>query len=244
MAATPPPNTRQKPTGGAPAPAYATAPRRSGLLFALAGIVALAALAAMAIYMFGGQAPTPAGSATEPRSSDGRPTLDAAKAALDEASKSVLKPAPSSPPSGDPVTESPPMTAAAPPQGSPAAAAPRAEPSPAAAVPPRIDAAGETSRAAPRRAAPAPAPPRASSPPPAAATAPPQPPPPAAAPAPAPAPAQVASAERFAQMRDEMARCSTTSLIPRIQCEQRIRARYCDGYWGSVPECPTGRSRG
>ena len=23
--------------------------------------------------------------------------------------------------------------------------------------------------------------------------------------------------------------------------EQRIRARYCDGYWGTVPECGTGR---
>jgi hypothetical protein len=65
------------------------------------------------------------------------------------------------------------------------------------------------------------------------------------APAPPPAidPVQVASAERFAQMREEMGRCSSTSIIPKIQCEQRIRARYCDGYWGAVPDCPTSGRR-
>jgi hypothetical protein len=45
------------------------------------------------------------------------------------------------------------------------------------------------------------------------------------------------SADVWTQMRDEMARCSSSSVIPRIQCERRIRARYCEGYWGTVPEC-------
>jgi hypothetical protein len=44
-------------------------------------------------------------------------------------------------------------------------------------------------------------------------------------------------------MRDEMGRCSSSSVIPRIQCERRIRAAYCEGYWGSVPDCPTGNKR-
>jgi hypothetical protein len=60
----------------------------------------------------------------------------------------------------------------------------------------------------------------------------------------APPPAQVASADRWAQMQEEMDRCSTTSVIPRVQCQQRIRVRYCEGYWGSVPACPTGNRRG
>ena len=91
MAATTPSTPPQKPTGSAPAPAYAGAPRRSGLLYALAGIVALAALAAMAIYMFGGRLAMPTGSPGEPRATGSQPSLDAAKAALDEASRSVLE---------------------------------------------------------------------------------------------------------------------------------------------------------
>ena len=240
MAHTPPPSTPHKPTGGAPAPAYAAAPRRSGLLYALAGVVALAALAAMAIYMFGARGPLPSVLPAEPRASDAGPSRDAARAALDEASKSVLHP--SAPPPGDPAA-APSLPAVAPPMA-PAPQASRDEPPPAA-TPPRAAAASDAPRAAPRPAAPTQPAPRAPSPPPKAASAPPQPPAPAAAPATAAAPEQVASAERFAQMRDEMARCSTTSLIPRIQCEQRIRARYCDGYWGTVRDCPTGgRSKG
>jgi hypothetical protein len=44
-------------------------------------------------------------------------------------------------------------------------------------------------------------------------------------------------------MREEMGRCSSSSVIPRIQCERRIRAHYCDGYWGTVPDCPASRPR-
>ena len=63
---------------------------------------------------------------------------------------------------------------------------------------------------------------------------------PAAAPAAAP-PVQVASAERWAQMRNELAACPKSSLIPR--CEQRIRERYCEGCWGTVPDCPANSGR-
>ena len=202
------------PTQDSSPPAYASAPRRSGLLYAIAWIVALAAAAALAIFMLGGRSPPPVVVTPEVRGGDAPKSTDATKATLDAASKSVLNPAPET----SPVAEPPPAVVAA---GS-TPATPRSEP-PAAAP-----------RAAPG-ATPAPAP--KSAPPKAAAPA------PVAPAAPAAPPAQVASADVWTQMRDEMARCSSSSVIPRIQCERRIRARYCEGYWGTVPDCPSGNRR-
>ena len=221
----------------APQPAYASAPRRSGLLYAIAGLVGLAALAAIALVLFGGgraPAPGPTGAAPAAGVADAQKSLEAAKAALDQASKNVLQPPASSLPAPAPGGDAA-GQAAAPAQDT----APRAEPPAVAPPPPRVAATTEAPKPALRPAPSAPPPPKAptAAPPPAPAT--------AAQPAPAAAPpAQVASAERWTQMRDEMARCSSTSLIPRIQCEQRIRARYCDGYWGSVPECATSSRKG
>ena len=56
------------------------------------------------------------------------------------------------------------------------------------------------------------------------------------------APAASPNAEHWARLNEELSRCSNDSVIPRIQCERRIRARYCEGYWGAVPECPGGRT--
>ncbi|MEO8484757.1 MAG: hypothetical protein ABI585_00325 [Betaproteobacteria bacterium] len=216
MPAMPTPDARP-----ADAPAYASAPRRSGLLYAIAAIVALAAIAAMAIFLFGGRASAPSTPPGDLRGADARKALESAKAALDEASRSVLMPAPSSTSPSDPTPSQ--ATPAVPSQATtvPSPVAPQARPAPV--EPPRV--AASTPARAPRPAVTAPEAPA--------------PPPPVVAPA-APAPAQVATAERFGMMRDEIARCSTASVIPRIQCERRIRARYCDGYWGSVPDCPTG----
>lgn len=229
-------------SGGAPSsvPAYANAPRRSGLLVALAGIVALAAAGALAIFLFGATAP-PMTAASKRSGDEAQQAMAAAKAALDEASKSVLQP-----PSGPaPAAESPaaapapaaPADAAkvepsAAPPTAPAAEAPRAEPaaSPAPADKPRAVAKSEAPKSPPRAAAP-----------PKAAPAAPEPAKVAAAPA-AVAAAEAPVPDRWDQMKAEMGQCSSGSLIPRIQCEQRIRARYCDGYWGSVPACPTGRT--
>jgi hypothetical protein len=30
------------------------------------------------------------------------------------------------------------------------------------------------------------------------------------------------------------------NFMARIVCGQRARFRYCDGYWGRVPQCPSG----
>ena len=220
MASTPP---------HAPIPAYASAPRRSGLLYVLAGVVALAAVVAIAIVALGpGVAPSSTAPGAGPLAgvADAQKALDAAKAALDQASKSVLQPPPSSlppVPAGDGLA----------PQD---ATAPRAEP-PAVAPPPRVAATTEAPRPVIRPAPSAPPPGKVTSAVPA--------PPPVAAPAApaAPPPVQVASADRWTQMRDEMERCSSSSVIPRIQCQQRIRARYCDGHWGTVAECPTSSGR-
>jgi hypothetical protein len=201
-------------------PAYAAAPRRSGLLYAVAGVVALAALAAMAIFLFGGRSAMPVGSPAETVATDSQKSLEAAKAALDQASRNVLNPPSSS--SGQPAPE-------------PAAAMPAASPGPPA-EPTRAAATTEPPRPAQRPPAAAPAPKASSA---LAKSAAPDP-APAAAPAAAP-PTQVASADRWAQMRSELAACPKSSLIPR--CEQRIRERYCEGSWGAVPECPANSAR-
>ena len=201
------------PTSAPTTPAYAAAPRRSGLLYAIAGIVALAAVAALAIFMLGGRSPAPLVVTPESRG-DGPKSPDAAKATLDAASKSVLNPAPETSPVAAPppavVAES--TASAAPPKTAPRTEAPPPAQRPAAA-------------------------PKTSSPPTATAPA------PVAPPSPATPPVQVASADVWTQMREELSRCSSSSVIPRIQCERRIRARYCDGHWGTVPDCPTTNRR-
>lgn len=58
-----------------------------------------------------------------------------------------------------------------------------------------------------------------------------------AAPAPAPAPAPPVQ-DRWAQMTEELQRCQKESLFSRVVCDQRVRLRFCDGYWGKVSQCP------
>ena len=216
MAPTPPP---------APTPAYADAPRRHGLLYAIVGVSGLVALVVLALVMFGGgrdgAAPAP-GAGKLAGDAEARKSLDAAKAALDQASRDVLQPAGS------------------PPLPLPSGATPAPDASPEATPPPRVAVTAEPPRPAARPVPAAPPRPATSTPPTSA------PPPSAPAPAPviipapaAPPPAQVASADRWGQMRDEMERCDSRSVIPRRDCQHRIRVRYCDGYWGRVPDCPS-----
>jgi hypothetical protein len=216
-------------------------------LAALAGIVALAALGALAVFVIGGRAPAtePPGSAAGTRADDARKELEARKAALGEASREVLKPAPSAPPApqgdvapaADEVTQPPRTDATAARRPAPGADAStaksprppaRAEASKAgglAGAPPAPGAKAATAASKPATPATGAASPAGSSP--LAVT---------------PAPVPTANAERWAQMNDEMSRCSSDSVIPRHQCERRIRTRYCDGWWGTVPECPASRS--
>jgi hypothetical protein len=41
-------------------------------------------------------------------------------------------------------------------------------------------------------------------------------------------------------MDTELRACSGENFLERVVCEQRIRNRLCDGYWGKVPQCPSG----
>lgn len=219
---------------GAPAssPAYASAPRRSGLLVALAVAVALAAAAALVMFLFGQTAPS-MNALPRASSDEAREAMAAAKAALDEASKSVLQPNGPPPPPAEPPSPGAPVEAPA-----PAASAMPAGPPGTSSVAPLPDA----SRTAPKGEAPKTAAVRPPSP--ASRTSPAAPESVAAVPVapPAPAPAQVAAVDRWEQMKAELAQCSSTSVTPKLQCERRIRVRYCEGYWGSVPECSTGRT--
>lgn len=54
----------------------------------------------------------------------------------------------------------------------------------------------------------------------------------AAAPKPAPV------IDRWTRMSDELSRCTREDFIARVICDQRVRLRYCDGYWGKVTQCP------
>ncbi len=61
----------------------------------------------------------------------------------------------------------------------------------------------------------------------------------AAAPAPPPAaPRETPRVDPWQAMNESLARC-TGGLFDRIVCDQRVRAQYCDGQWGQVPQCPS-----
>jgi hypothetical protein len=204
-------------------PAYAAAPPRRGIAALLLALCALAA-AVVAVWRLG-SAPTSADTVTADRA------------------PSAAVPAAPAPPPAD-VTAVPPTpdaataSAAAERQGATSQAKAgdeSAEPVEITQLPARP----ATSRAARRpatekAAAPTPAPPA-----------------PAAAPAPsapaahapmARAPATVPSVspvnDRWAKMNDELSRCTREDFITRVICGQRVRFRYCEGYWGKVDACP------
>jgi hypothetical protein len=39
-------------------------------------------------------------------------------------------------------------------------------------------------------------------------------------------------------MSEELRRCQSESFLARVVCDQRVRLRFCDGYWGKVAQCP------
>jgi hypothetical protein len=41
-------------------------------------------------------------------------------------------------------------------------------------------------------------------------------------------------------MREAMARCAGDTFFKRVACEQGVGQQYCEGYWGKVPQCPSG----
>jgi hypothetical protein len=58
-----------------------------------------------------------------------------------------------------------------------------------------------------------------------------------AATAPGRAPAQP---DRWQQMREAMARCAGDNFFKRVACEQGVGQQFCEGFWGKVPQCPSG----
>lgn len=50
-----------------------------------------------------------------------------------------------------------------------------------------------------------------------------------------------APVSRWAQMAVDLSACASGNFFERVGCEHRVRARYCEGWWGSVAECPSGR---
>ena len=67
-------------------------------------------------------------------------------------------------------------------------------------------------------------------------------------PAPEPAPAPVATPvvkeapppDRWQVMADAIGRCGRDGFFAGVVCEERARLQYCEGYWGQVPQCPSG----
>jgi len=46
--------------------------------------------------------------------------------------------------------------------------------------------------------------------------------------------------DRWKQMAEAMAQCHREDFFSRVGCEQRVGRRFCDGYWGTVTQCPSG----
>ncbi|HEX8740598.1 MAG TPA: hypothetical protein VF925_10690 [Casimicrobiaceae bacterium] len=48
--------------------------------------------------------------------------------------------------------------------------------------------------------------------------------------------------DHWTQMNNDLSRCTREDFINRVICDQRVRIRYCDGYWGKVAQCPVSPS--
>jgi hypothetical protein len=46
--------------------------------------------------------------------------------------------------------------------------------------------------------------------------------------------------DRWQLLAEGIASCARENFIAGAICEQRVRLQYCDGYWGQVPQCPSG----
>jgi hypothetical protein len=42
-------------------------------------------------------------------------------------------------------------------------------------------------------------------------------------------------------MHDEISACSTRDFLEGVMCQQRVRIRYCEGWWGHASDCPSRR---
>ena len=48
---------------------------------------------------------------------------------------------------------------------------------------------------------------------------------------------EVPRPDRWQLMNEAIARCPRADISSRVSCEQRLRAQYCEGFWGQVAQC-------
>ena len=233
-------------------PAYASAPKRTGLAFSI--VVACFVAAAATFFAWRMFAPDAFVSATAP-ADEGSSVMSALPPAtsgarqnrsLDvdtkadgpaRAPESARSPAPVAP--ADNTASRPPLqdaNARAPADGSGTADNALATPEPVQITPlPAKPAPRPAKKSAPERepqkVAAVPAAPVAPAPSTPAATAP-------STTQAAASPRTAAVPDPWARMREELATCTREDFITRVVCGQRVRFRYCANYWGKVPECP------
>jgi hypothetical protein len=53
-------------------------------------------------------------------------------------------------------------------------------------------------------------------------------------------PSPIAQPDRWQQMREAMTRCAGDNFFKRVACEQGVGQQFCEGFWGKVPQCPSG----
>ncbi|MEO8739169.1 MAG: hypothetical protein ABI537_05635 [Casimicrobiaceae bacterium] len=216
-----------------PDPALVQAPKsRLGLIAALLAVVAILGIGTFVAYkMFFSKDATPPVVTSEPAKSDTATVspMDAGRdgsAATGQGSNSNMSAPPGSPAdaaqaaaeaakAATPVTPPTPADAAAAKAAAAksAAAAARAEANKAPPV-------GGAPSVAPPVAAPAPA--VQHTPPQAAVVQPPQ------------------QVDRWGQMRQAYALCDREGFFDKLACNSRVGNKYCEGYWGKVPQCPVG----
>ena len=46
--------------------------------------------------------------------------------------------------------------------------------------------------------------------------------------------------DRWQVMSNQIVRCGREGFLAGVLCEQRVRIKYCEGYWGLTPQCPSG----
>jgi hypothetical protein len=44
--------------------------------------------------------------------------------------------------------------------------------------------------------------------------------------------------DRWAQLSSALSRCERENLIAGLVCKERARLQYCEGEWGTLPQCP------
>ena len=52
--------------------------------------------------------------------------------------------------------------------------------------------------------------------------------------------ARILTRELSSQFVAAVARCAGDNFFKRVACEQAVGQQYCEGFWGKVPQCPSG----